>query len=124
MLNLVVPTVTIRLYSAICHFQYDLMCTKLSNNSLLGIAHFLSILSSAHLAAAAMIAVIPSSMSHITNLFSTDHMLDAIQKNEADGSEIMASRRKHHQSTSLPLSLPPPPPAVLVTQGFKNFQAE
>ena len=51
-------------------------------------------------------------------------MLDAIPKNEVDGSEFMASRRKHHWSTSLSLSSSPSPPAVLVTQGFKNFQAE
>jgi hypothetical protein len=103
MLNLVVPTVTIRLYSAIYNFQYDLMWTKLSLNSLLGTAQILSKLSSACLAAAAMIAVISSSMPHITNLLSTDHMLDAIPKNEVDGSEITASRR----NTSGP---PPPSP--------------
>jgi hypothetical protein len=104
MLNLVVPTVTITLDSAIYNFQYDLMWTKLS---LLGTAQFLSILSSARLAAAAITAVIPSSMPHITNLPSTDHMLDAIPKNEVDDSVIKASRRKHHWPTSL--SLPPSP---------------
>jgi len=80
MLNLVVPTATIRLYSAIYNVQYDLIWTKLSHNSLLGTAQFLSILSSAHLAAAAMVAVIPSSKPHINNLLSTHHMLDAIPK--------------------------------------------
>jgi hypothetical protein len=117
MLNLVVPTVTIRLYSAIYNFQYDLMWKKLSNNSLLGTAQFLSILSSARLAAAAMIAVIPSSMPYITNLLSTDHMPDAVPKNEVDGSEIGFKEETALVQFSSP-------PAVLVTQVFKNFQAE